>query len=67
MFSSNNCTSFQVTHKLNFCLQINMENFFVYFYSKKVPSEFLVEQQVASNEQRAKTNEQQATSFTSFW
>ena len=44
-----------------------MENFFVYFYSKKVPSEFLVEQQVASNEQRAKTNEQQATSFTSFW
>ena len=39
-----------------------MENFFVYFYSKKVPSEFLVKQQVASNEQRAKTNEQQATS-----
>ena len=34
-----------------------MDNFFVYFYSKKVPSEFLVEQQVKSKEERAKSNE----------
>ena len=56
-----------------------MENFFVYFYSKKNISEFFVEQRVKSNkqevkinkqraksnEQRAKTNEQRAKSFTS--
>ena len=35
-----------------------MENFFVYFYSKKNPSEFLVEQRVESNEQQAKSNDQ---------
>ena len=37
-----------------------MENFFVYFYSKKNPSKFFVEQRAKSNEQRAKTNEQRA-------
>ena len=38
-----------------------MENFFVYFYSKKKnPLKFLVEQQVKGNEKRAKvtSNEQ---------
>ena len=39
-----------------------MENFFVYFYSKKNPSEFLVEQRLKSNEQRAKSNEQRLKS-----
>ena len=39
-----------------------MENIFICFYSKKIPSEFLVEQLVKSNEQRAKSNEQKVTS-----
>ena len=39
-----------------------MENIFAYFDSKKIPSEFLVEQRVKSNEQRAKSNEQRAKS-----
>ena len=39
-----------------------MENFFVYFYSKKNPSEFLVEQRVKSNEQQAKSNDQRVKS-----
>ena len=29
-----------------------MEKYFVYFYSKKIPSEFLVKQQVKSNKQK---------------
>ena len=37
-----------------------MKSFFVYFYSNKNPSEFLVEQRAKSNDQRAKTNERRA-------
>ena len=40
-----------------------MENFFVYFSSKKKnPPKFLVEQRIKSNEERAKTNKQGARS-----
>ena len=39
-----------------------MENFFVYFFWPKNPSEFLVKQWVKSNEQRAKNNGQRAKS-----
>ena len=37
-----------------------MENFFVYFYSNKNPSEFLAEQRAQSNKQQAKSNEKRA-------
>ena len=37
-----------------------MENL-LFTFTKKNPSEFLVEQRVKSNEQRAKSNEQRAT------
>ena len=39
-----------------------MENFSFYFYSKKNPSELLVEQRAKLKEQRAKSNEQRAKS-----
>ena len=58
-----------------------MENFFVYFYSKKIPQNFLLsnkqkvtsneqkvtnkEQKVTRNEQKLRRNEQRAKSFTS--
>ena len=39
-----------------------MENLLFTFTQKKNPSEFLVEQQVKSNEQQAKSNEQRPKS-----
>ena len=39
-----------------------MDNFFVYSYSKKNPSEFLVEHRLKSEEQQAKSHEQIAKS-----
>ena len=39
-----------------------MENVFVYFYSKKIPSEFLVVQRAKINEQKVTSNEQKITS-----
>ena len=39
-----------------------MVDFFVYFYSKKNPSKFFVEQRAKSNKQLAKTNKQRAKS-----
>ena len=42
-------------------VQINVENL-LFTFTKKNPSEFLVEQRAKSNEQRAKSNEQRATS-----
>ena len=53
---------FKLLTNQSFCLQIKMENFFVYFYSKKISSEFFVEQRAKSNQERAKTNDQQAKS-----
>ena len=42
-------------------VQINMENFLFNFTQKK-PSEFLIEQRAKTTEQRVKSNEQRATS-----
>ena len=49
--------SSQVIQKLNFCLQIDMENFFVYIYSKKILQGFL-----SSNKQKTTSNKKRETS-----
>ena len=47
-----------------FCLKINVDNFFVYFYSKKILRNFLSsnKQKVTSNGQKVTINEQKVTS-----
>ena len=55
---------FKLFTNQNCCLQITMENFFVYFYSKKFPQNFLPssKQKVTSNEQKLSSNKQKVTS-----
>ena len=56
---------FKLFTNQNCCLQINMENFFVYFYSKKkIPQNFLSsnKQKVTSNEQKLTSNKQKVRS-----
>ena len=59
--SSLKLSQFSSYSQIKLFVQINMENL-LFTFTKKNPSEFLVEQRVKSNEQRAKSNEQRAKS-----